>query len=101
MDERFSSLFNRLDIDILQSNNLMENNTHSYGNQIEDNISRVLDIDISIEEDRKAIWRAKLGQANGFDNIPVGILRNNCSVSFLRILLNICFVKQYPQIGEK
>ncbi len=57
-------------------------------NILSDNI---LDRHISILEVKTAIDRAKRGKACGSDNIPIEVLKNDTSVSFLHVLFNICF----------
>lgn len=37
------------------------------------------------------MFKAKLGKASSFDNIPIDIFRNDCSVSYLHVLFNVCF----------
>ena len=48
---------------------------------------------ISLFEVTKAICDAKKGKACGFDSIPVEVLCNDASVSFLHVLFNVCFDK--------
>jgi hypothetical protein len=64
----------------------------------EDNLSNnigtdVLTENISILEVKNALRKAKDGKSWGYDNIPMEILKNDCSVSFLHMLFNICFEK--------
>ena len=48
---------------------------------------------ISISEVKTALDRSKKGKASGIDQIPVEVLRNDTSVSFLHVLFNGCFDK--------
>lgn len=54
-------------------------------------INDILNCGITVEEVKTAIFNAKQGKASGFDNIPIDIFRNNCSISFLHILFSVCF----------
>ena len=51
----------------------------------------VLDRDISIQEVRLALARAKNGKAMGFDEIPVEVMRNEHAIQCLHRLFNFCF----------
>jgi hypothetical protein len=51
----------------------------------------MLDADISLEEVRSALARAKNGKATGWDDIPVEVLRNESAITYLHILFNKCF----------
>ena len=46
---------------------------------------------ISILEVKKTVNDAKLNKDRGVDNIPAEDLKNDASISVLRILLNVCF----------
>ena len=48
---------------------------------------------ISIFEVKKALDRSKKGKASGIDQIPVEVLCNDTSISFLHVLFNVCFDK--------
>ena len=52
-----------------------------------------LETNISIFEVKKAVDNAKKGKACGIDAIPVDVLCNATSVSFLHVLFNVCFEK--------
>ena len=51
------------------------------------------DVHISLLEVKKAVDNAKRGKSCGIDAIPVEVLRNDSSISFLHILFNICYKK--------
>jgi hypothetical protein len=50
-----------------------------------------LDEEISVDEVRGALHRAKLGKALGYDQIPVEVLKNESAIKFLHRLFNVCF----------
>jgi hypothetical protein len=81
----FSKLFN-------SPNTTNTGNFVPSGNHMNDN-TEILNDNISILEVFNAVKQAKNGKAWGCDNIPMEILKNDCSVSFLHILYNICFSK--------
>ena len=53
----------------------------------------LFDAHISILEVKKAVDNAKKVKACGIDNLPVDVLCNDMSVSFLHIFVNVCFDK--------
>ena len=55
------------------------------------NISEFHDA-ISVLEIHRAIYKAKREKACGIDGIPSDVFRNDCSVSFLHVLFNTCFM---------
>ena len=79
----FSSLLN------CQNDRSFDNNFGQYAGPSEP----LFDTHISILEVKKAIGTAKKGKACGIDAIPVEVLCNVTSVSFLHILFNVCFDK--------
>ena len=50
-----------------------------------------LNCDISIEEVRKAVYRAKLNKAVGVDELPSEVLRNEKCVVLLHKIIRYCF----------
>ena len=54
-----------------------------------DNI--MLNGNISVLEVKQAVKKAKRGKACGIDGIPAEALKNDCTVSFLHGLFNVCF----------
>ena len=51
---------------------------------------------------KKALDRSKNGKACGIDEIPIEVLRNDTSVSFLYVLFNVCFDKSIlPSMWNK
>jgi len=50
-----------------------------------------LNLNISILEVKKAVDKANSGKACGIDGLPIEILKNECMVSALHILFNVCF----------
>ena len=53
----------------------------------------LFNVNISMLEVKKTIDNAKKCEACGIDAIPLEVLQNDTSVSFLHILFNICFGK--------
>ena len=47
--------------------------------------------DITYEEVKRAISRAKMGKSSGVDEIPVEVLKNDCAINILYRLFSICF----------
>ena len=47
--------------------------------------------DITYEEVKRAITRAKLGKSVGIDEIPVEVLKNDCTIDILHRLFSVCF----------
>ena len=50
-----------------------------------------IDCDISIQEIKQALRKAKDGKAIGFDGVPTEVLRNDNAISYLHTLFNKCF----------
>ena len=58
-----------------------------------DNNFNVLNTDISIDEVKDAVVRAKLRKAAGVDDIPAEVLKNDSCIQMLHRLIQRCFAK--------
>ena len=86
----FNSLLN------CQQGNNLQQNRFGNGTACQNNaatLDPLFNDHISIFEMKKALDNSKRGKACGFDAIPVDVLFNDTSASFLHVLFNICFEK--------
>ncbi|XP_052808975.1 uncharacterized protein LOC128237452 [Mya arenaria] len=87
----FSSLFNTSNYLSVGSQSSV-NDRNSYVTN-DGNMDPCLIDGISVLEVRNALMSVNKGKACGVDNIPVEVLNNDASVSFLHVLFSICFDK--------
>ncbi|XP_045215299.2 uncharacterized protein LOC123565496 [Mercenaria mercenaria] len=81
----FSALYNVLD----REDNAIEEIYAESDGALE--IDETLNNNISVQEVRKAIFKAKSGKSLGFDGFPYEIFKNDTFVSYLHVLFNVCF----------
>ena len=61
-----------------------------------------LNSDITLDEVAKAVYKAKLRKASGFDGIPAEVLKNPRCIGILHMIIGKCFdIGQVPALWNK
>ncbi|XP_060589316.1 uncharacterized protein LOC132744577 [Ruditapes philippinarum] len=93
----FSSVFNNT-INNVNNDQIINDDQINESDVIQESFNN----QISILEVKKAIDKAKLKKATGFDKIPSEVLKNDTTVVFLHALFNVCFDKGIvPSVWNK